>query len=311
MVLLVFFNKPNTYLRHIFIKPEYRQKGIGSNLVKTVISTVVKPIYTDYYTLDQKYFLNRCGFEKRKFGGLRFWLNKISSIYPNQLVLYFNSQVLPTNSKFQTDQDFTLSKYIFEKNTTELTEINHFLRDNFLHNTQDPFLPFGFNTIICFSPAILLLLFGELLLVIGIFALDLLNFSGRVNTAIILLLLFGFVLVSLSIKRTTNKLMKRSQFWLIKYKSRIVGYARFLDKGQYTVLYHVYSLPSFQTETSPELITHLIQQNSQPIYAACTRKTAKQYYEHGFVKTPVNQIPQELQLGAKIAQKLGCVVLCK
>lgn len=305
------------HLGHLFIKQEYRQKGIGTKLLRTAIATVDKPIYADYWTPDQKYFLNRFGFEQRKFGGLRFWLNKLSEM--QQVVLSPTSRISTLDTQMNSAKQPREKYTIVKSDRRDLKDIYDLTAS--LQDTQDSFLPFGLNAIIRTSLANLFRLL--LLPIVGvlIFGINLLVesdlFSNFPETKLLdILLLVAIALIPVIIlfavpqiiikKVITDRLV---QFWAIKYQAKTIGYGRISSLETYSILHHIYILPPFQAELMPVLLQRLIEQIPQPIYVACSRKQAKQYYEHGFSRVSIDRLPHKLQLRSKVGQKFGCLIL--
>ena len=311
-----------SYLRYLFVKPKYRQQGIGSNLLTTAIATTNKPIYTDYFTLDQMYWLNRFGFKQRSFSGIRYWLNKFGTM--QQMILASGDRNTNNNYKSQATGK-TAERYAIDRpSRQDLTGIYELTLG--LQDTQDSFLPFGYKTVVRTSIFYCLTLLLQIVFILcGLIIYQFANFlwekiflANRWFALALLLcipvlsLVYLAVLILLPALVTTKIITAhRSQFWVIKQHDKVIGYGRLSQLANYAVLHHVFVLPLFQTSATPELIQHLLKQTSSPVYACCSRRKAQQYYEHGLSKITCDRLPLELRLGAKISQIFGAVILSK
>ena len=120
-----------------------------------------------------------------------------------------------------------------------------------------------------------------------------------------------FFVAICSINKITIKIIKKylSQFWLIKDRDKVIGYARLSRKEKYSILYHVYALSYYNIEPIEKLIDHFSKLETQPIYVACPKKMAEIYYRYGFIRVNIQEFPKELQLGAKVSLKFAGVNL--
>ena len=101
------------------------------------------------------------------------------------------------------------------------------------------------------------------------------------------------------------ELQKYSQFILIEYENKIVGYARFAEIKSYSVIYHIYIVKSLKQELINCLTKNIINQAVEPIYIACREKDKQDYINIGFNQITIQELPENLRFRGWLNQRFG------
>ena len=297
-VSLVKLNKQYK-INKLFVKLGYRQKGIGTKLLQEIIQTTQNPIYVDSIPL-QSSFYNRLGFKEVKpknYG--KAWLNKYNLV--NQLVF------LPNSPRVALNKSTANNEYTIQTASMQDAKIIYRLLNNIYDNSQDSFLPFGFNVALRLSLPLCFVFILEI--IIAVFITISLIFSSSDIPAVIILaiaLVIFFSGLRFLPKITKTVIQKKiSQFYLIKTQGNIIGYARISRNREYVILHHIYVFSSYDIEPMEQIVEYFARQETQPIYVACTRKNAIIYYQCGFMPIKIQELPIELQSGGKISSRFG------
>ena len=100
-----------------------------------------------------------------------------------------------------------------------------------------------------------------------------------------------------------------SQFWLLEYRNKLIGYARLSNKGSYSVLHHLYIAVGIEQNLGAYLVQEIDRQVTKLIYVACATEDAKLYINIGFTPIAVQDLPKKLQFGASINLQWGGINL--
>ena len=286
-------------ISRLIVKTEYRQKGIGTKLLQEIIQNTQYPIYVDSIPL-QSSFYTRLGFkevEAKKSG--KAWLDKYDLV--KKLVL------LPNSFSVKSNKSPANNEYIIQPAIIQDVKVIYRLLENIYDNIQDSFLPFGYNAIIRISFPLCLVFILEIIGVVLVAFALIFGLSDIVTVIIMAIAIALFFAGLIFLPKITSALIvqKISQFYLIKARDNVIGYARISRNREYSILHHIYVFSSYGLEPIDRIIEYFARQETQPIYVACPRKVAKLYYKHGFRPIKVKELPIKLQSGGKISAKFG------
>ncbi len=104
--------------------------------------------------------------------------------------------------------------------------------------------------------------------------------------------------------------LRWQQFWIIEQQGNIIACGQLRHHGKVQELGSLVVTPTQRQQgLGTQLVQHLIQQSTQPLYLECLGKDLEQYYRRfGFMSIPWNLLPSQLKLKFGISQ-LGRVIL--
>ena len=196
-------------LSQLFVKEGYRQRGLGSNLVREISKTTRKPIYVNSLP-ENISFYTKMGFKIRKYKFFRQWSSKWN--LTKQLILSpdcLSHFSLNTNVNIESNQ----SKYFLYK--ADLHDIKEIVTSlgNLTSIPQDFFLPLGFSYLIPLQLPIVYVLVMEIIVYLGVVFNDVLDLPALTIISISL-----FAIGLLCVKPLMYYVAKKhiSQLWLVK-----------------------------------------------------------------------------------------------
>lgn len=200
-------------LRSLYVVPAYRQQAIGSSLVKSIIQQVQQPVHlvcrpqlVTFYT---------------SLGFIRVEQPWYRSIGLTSMVT-MNTSSTSSTQRAATFSNPSIQECVIHKaQAGDIWKIRRFL---FFSPTQDFFFPFGIN----FSLVLSLIILTWLCLPVIIILLILINLRIPLLIDLLSWLLLVLLLGSIISPLLTTfwGTQNYSQFWLLEYRSKLIGYAR-------------------------------------------------------------------------------------
>ena len=104
--------------------------------------------------------------------------------------------------------------------------------------------------------------------------------------------------------------LRWQQFWIIEQQGNIIACGQLRRQGEVQELGSLVVAPIKRRQgLGTQLVQHLIQQSTQPLYLECLGKNLEQYYRRfGFMSIAWNLLPSELKFKFGISQ-LGRTIL--
>ena len=100
-------------------------------------------------------------------------------------------------------------------------------------------------------------------------------------------------------------IQKYSQFLLIEYGSKIIGYMRILKQSEWYIINHFYIPNTLEEEIINHLIQKIVDKINKPILIACTKKEELLYLNIGFQEIDIQKLPEEMRIRGWLNQLFG------
>lgn len=172
----------------------------------------------------------------------------------------------------------------------------------FTSSSLDLYLPFGIN------PAILAALYFLILTISCLFYLflaiiaiaDTQPFKSIFSNTFLLLTLIGLSLIPFIFIINILGSQKYSQFLLLEYCQKLIGYTRITHKSRYSILHYLYIKSSLKPDCETYFIQQILNSTTKPILVACNYSNVRLYKNIGFIPITIQNLPKKLRLGARI-----------
>lgn len=279
-------------LRSLYVVPAYRQQAIGSSLVKSIIQQVQQPVHL-VCRPQLVTFYTRLGFIQTQ----QPWRRSIGLIY----MVTINTSTSSTQRAATVSNPSIHECVIHKAQAGDIWKIRKFL---FFSPTQDFFLPFGIN----FSLILSLIILTWLCLPVIILILINLRIALLIDLLSWFLLILLLVSIIIPLLITFWGTQNYSQFWLLEYRSKLIGYARLSSDG-YSIFRHLYITVGLEQGLDTNLIRHTIGSANKPIYVSCSAEAAKLFTDIGFSPIAIQNLPKKLRFGARFNLQMGGVNL--
>lgn len=304
IIASVRFSYYTSKFENIYVKPKFRCQGFASYLIKYIQNKFKSNLLVTCHPKLIPFF-EHLGFIKDLASQRQFAWGKGNNPIP---MFYPHKEFELTNIENQILLKQEIDKFdIYSVSKNYIDDIN---RINIFNKTIDYFLPFGVNFIWMDNIIIWLFryIFWDFVLRYNMISLIL----GQQFVLFININLLFWILFSLIISPSTIfgrfqyfYLQKNSQFILIEYENRIIGYARLLKERKYSIVNHLYIPTSVEAEIISHLIQKIVDEIAQPILIACTTQELETYKSIGFKQIDIQKLPKKIRFGGWLNQLFG------
>ncbi|BAY39148.1 GCN5-related N-acetyltransferase [Nostoc sp. NIES-2111] len=290
-------------LNTLYVTPTYRSQGIGSALVTHIKQLFEQPIYLVCLPELVSFYVG-LGFLRISSDRL-FFLSRINGELVAMVRDNTVSTVGITETTTNTLSNFSVNDYVVRPaQDRDIKLIRSLL---FTSPTFDFYLPFGINFTIFASLYFLILTFScliYLLLIITGLA-DNQIFKSIFSNTFLSLTLIGVFIIPIAFIVNILGLQNHSQFFLLEYNQKLIGYARISYKSRYFILNYSYINPSLKPDCEIYFIQQILNSTTKPILVACNYSNVRIYKDLGFIPISIQNLPKKLRLGARINLQWG------
>jgi len=299
------FTLDTSTLENIYVNPKFRYQGFASYLIKDLQKQFKQPIFIVCHRNITPFFEN-IGFvrdlEKQRQFAWGKGDNLIAMYYPY-------NKIESTNIENQLSYLQIIDKiYIRKSSQKDIDDINQVLKNN---NTMDYFFPFGIN--FSWMYALVVWLFR---LIFWYFLLKYEPIQVLVGNQLsnLLINVYFLMIISLMLMTIPSRILSRikfigirkySQFLLIEYDNKIIGYMRLLKQSEWYIINHFYIPNTLEEEIINHLIQKIVDKINKPILIACTKKEERLYLNIGFQEIDIQKLPEEMRIRGWLNQLFG------
>ena len=299
------FSLDTSILENIYVNPKFRYQGFASYLIKDLQKQFKQHIFIICHRNITPFF-EHIGFvrdlEKQRQFAWGKGDNLIAMYYPY-------NKIESANIENQLTYRQIIDKiYIRKSCKNDIYDISQILKNN---NTMDYFFSFGINFSWMYALIIWFFRFTFWYFLLKYKPIEvpsgnqLSNLLINVYVLMIMSLILMTILSRILSRIKYTGIQKYSQFLLIEYGSKIIGYMRILKQSEWYIINHFYIPNTLEEEIINHLIQKIVDKINQPIIIACTKKEERLYMNIGFQEIDIQKLPEEMRIRVWLNQLFG------